>query len=252
MEQMTTKRPAGLSSLELKLLAMGTMLVDHIGWGFFPMELWLRGIGRLAFPIFAFQAAEGWARSHDRRRYLLRMALFALLSELPFDLLFSGQLWNAGEQNVLWTFTIALGCLWAAEWLQRRGLPEVLALLCVAVPGYLLGQWLAVDYYGGGVLMVLVFALCRDKKWRWPVELAAMLVINGRLLPSAYIELGGTGCPSNCWLRRRCCPSGCTGAIRGPITGPCSCCATAFIPSICCCWLCCCGLAHKEVHYGKE
>ncbi len=195
MEQMTTKRPAGLSSLELKLLAMGTMLVDHIGWGFFPMELWLRGIGRLAFPIFAFQAAEGWARSHDRRRYLLRMALFALLSELPFDLLFSGQLWNAGEQNVLWTFTIALGCLWAAEWLQRRGLPEVLALLCVAVPGYLLGQWLAVDYYGGGVLMVLVFALCRDKKWRWPVELAAMLVINGRLLPSAYIELGGHWMP---------------------------------------------------------
>lgn len=193
MKRLTSNR--GLSSLELKLLAMGCMLIDHVGYVFFPGQLWLRCIGRLAFPIFAFQVAEGWARSHDRRRYLGRMALFALVAELPFDLLFYGWPWVPGSQNVLWTFTIALCCLWAAEWLQRQRIPEVLALACVALPGYLLGQWLSVDYYGGGVLMVLAFALCRDKKWGWLGELVLLLLINRCLLPSTYVELWGHWLP---------------------------------------------------------
>lgn len=195
MEQMTTNRPAGLSSLELKLLAMGCMLIDHVGYLFFPMQLWLRCIGRLAFPIFAFQVAEGWARSHDRRRYFLRLALCGLLSEVPFDLALNGRLIDPGYQNVLWTFCIAAAALWAAEWLKQRRVPEGLALLCVALPGYLLGEALQADYFGGGVLTVLVFALCRGKKWRWPVELAAMLLINGWLLPSADMTLWGITLP---------------------------------------------------------
>ena len=75
---MTEKR-AGLSAMTLKYIAMATMLVDHMGYVLFPWILWLRCVGRIAFPIFAFQIAEGCIRTHDRRRYALRLLLFAVL-----------------------------------------------------------------------------------------------------------------------------------------------------------------------------
>ena len=101
------KNRLDLSAFDLKLLAMAAMLADHIGYLFFPQALWMRCVGRLAFPIFAFQVAEGWYRTHDRRRYFLRLALCGLLSEIPFELAISGQpscqglcsrcgLWTAG------------------------------------------------------------------------------------------------------------------------------------------------------------
>ena len=85
---MTEKR-AGLSAMTLKYIAMATMLVDHMGYVLFPWILWLRCVGRIAFPIFAFQIAEGCIRTHDRRRYALRLLLFAVLTEVPFCLLYT-------------------------------------------------------------------------------------------------------------------------------------------------------------------
>ena len=75
------KNRLDLSAFDLKLLAMAAMLADHIGYLFFPQALWMRCVGRLAFPIFAFQVAEGWYRTRDRRRYFLRLALCGLLSD---------------------------------------------------------------------------------------------------------------------------------------------------------------------------
>ena len=53
-----------LSALDLKLLAMAAMLVDHMGYLLFPTAMWMRYVGRLAFPIFAFQIAEGLSLIH--------------------------------------------------------------------------------------------------------------------------------------------------------------------------------------------
>ena len=72
------KNRLDLSAFDLKLLAMAAMLADHIGYLFFPQALWMRCVGRLAFPIFAFQVAEGWYRTCNRRRYFLRLALCGL------------------------------------------------------------------------------------------------------------------------------------------------------------------------------
>lgn len=185
-----------LSALDLKLLAMAAMLVDHMGYLLFPTAMWMRYVGRLAFPIFAFQVVEGWYRTHDRRRYFLRLALCGLLSEIPFDLAISGQLIDPGYQNVLWTFCIAAAALWAADALQERlRLPLPLAALPAAGAGYLLGEWMQADYFGPGVLTVLVFALCRQWHIGRLPELAAMLVINGRLLPSASMTVWGMELP---------------------------------------------------------
>ena len=67
------KNRLDLSALDLKLLAMAAMLVDHMGYLLFPTVMWMRYVGRLAFPIFAFQIAEGWYRTHNREKYTLRL-----------------------------------------------------------------------------------------------------------------------------------------------------------------------------------
>lgn len=190
------KNRLDLSAFDLKLLAMAAMLADHIGYLFFPQALWMRCVGRLAFPIFAFQVAEGWYRTCNRRRYFLRLALCGLLSEIPFDLAIGGQPIDPGYQNVLWTFCIAAAALWAMEALQRRlQIPLPLAALPAAGAGYLLGEWMQADYFGPGVLLVLAFALCRGRSGGRIGELAAMVMVNGRLLPSASMTVWGMELP---------------------------------------------------------
>lgn len=184
-----------LSALDLKLLAMAAMLVDHMGYLLFPTAMWMRYVGRLAFPIFAFQIAEGWYRTHNREKYTLRLLICAVVSEVPFDLAFSGTPVDAGYQNVLWTFCIAAAALWAMEAMRRLQIPLPLAALCASAAGYLLGEALQSDYFGPGVLLVLAFALCRGRSGGRIGELAAMVMVNGRLLPSASMTVWGMELP---------------------------------------------------------
>ena len=69
-----------LDGTSLKLIAMISMVFDHVGDNFFPEQLWMRVIGRIALPIFAFFVAECFCHTRDRKKYLLRMGVFACLS----------------------------------------------------------------------------------------------------------------------------------------------------------------------------
>ena len=94
-----------LNGFHLKLIAICTMFIDHLGYTLFPGDLWLRCVGRVAFPIFCFLIAEGCVYTHDRRKYALRLLAFALLSEIPFNLMNSGAVWDSYHQNVLYADT---------------------------------------------------------------------------------------------------------------------------------------------------
>ena len=87
-----------LDGTTLKIIAMISMVFDHVGDMFFPDVMWPRMIGRLAMPIFSFFIAEGFAHTRDKKKYLGRLGLFALISEIPFDLAFDGRL-GLGHQN---------------------------------------------------------------------------------------------------------------------------------------------------------
>ena len=79
-----------ISSTGLHILAMGFMLCDHLWAMLFPAAEWLTCIGRMAYPIFAFLIAEGYMHTRDLRRYMLRMLFWAVLSEIPFNLMYGG------------------------------------------------------------------------------------------------------------------------------------------------------------------
>lgn len=176
---------------------MVCMLMDHT-WGILISgQDWMNCVGRLAFPIFAFQIAEGYAHTKNFKRYLLRMFLFALVSEIPYNFMTGGWWINPFGQNVMFTFCIALLMMRLMD--RAAGKHWALRLLITAAVlalGYLLGTVTFVDYHGSGVLMVLVFHLFRNVKFGWLIQLAAMIFINVKMLGGLGFEVGSVFVPN--------------------------------------------------------
>ena len=150
------KKFGGLSASVLKLTAIAVMLIDHsavvfVGTG---MSVW-RMIGRLGFPIFAFFIAEGAGRTKNIYKYMLRLAVFALVSELPFDLALFGSWFDTGHQNVFFTLLLGLMAIWAYRMLGsvRLGWLSPLSTLILAAGAYCLKT----DYDAAGVIVIFLF-----------------------------------------------------------------------------------------------
>ena len=178
-----------LNALDLKLLAMALMLCDHLWATLLPSQQWLTNVGRLAFPIFAFQITEGWCHTRDRKAYLKRLFYFALLSEIPFNLMTAGGLFNPFQQNVLFTFCLGLLLFRFLDRMKEKSLAAWMFSIPAAVlAGYLLGMVTFVDYYGYGILMLLSFYLFKDVKFGWLGLLLSMLLINGEFMGGLTYE----------------------------------------------------------------
>lgn len=202
----------GLPGSVLKWVAIITMFIDHVGivlfygwakyrhaWGAGVESLefyyFLRSVGRLGFPLFCFLLTEGFFHTRSRRSYLLRLAAFALLSEIPFDLAFQGTWLEFEHQNVF--FTLALGLLAVMLWdtLTQGGDPDCPAGRGLAAIGCALAlgaaaHFMRTDYGAMGVALILALYLLRDRPWTRDLiaggVLAAMLPFG-----SHWIELFG-------------------------------------------------------------
>lgn len=96
------------------------MLTDHIGYIFFPTDLTWRYIGRIAFPLYCFLLTEGFFHTRSREKYLLRMAGFAVISEIPFDLALYHMPIYRDYNNVFWTLLIGLAVMYFSELVYCR------------------------------------------------------------------------------------------------------------------------------------
>lgn len=182
----------GLSGAQLHILAMGLMLCDHTWAVLLPEAEWLTCLGRLAFPIFAFLLAEGFRRTGDVKKYLLRLLFWAVVTEVPFDLMYGGSVFYPFHQNVLWTFLLSLGLMVLLERCRARlrPVPAAAASAALAGLGYLLGYLTMADYYGVGVLTVLTFWLFPGNSWKSRLgQLACLYLLNVKLLGGLYYEV---------------------------------------------------------------
>lgn len=142
----------------MKLLAAAAMLIDHIGILFFPQIAVFRVIGRISFPIYAFLAAEGAAKTHSPRRYLVRLGIAALLSELPFRLAFSVPWSSWPPKNVLFTLLCGVICCFVCS--AKKPWVTILCTAALAAAVQLSGS----DYGAYGVLAVVFFYVLRGEK----------------------------------------------------------------------------------------
>lgn len=182
----------GISSAGLHVLAMAFMLCDHAWAMLFPAWEWLTCLGRLAFPIFAFMVSEGYAHTSDLKKYMGRMLLWAVISEAPFDLMYGGSFLYPFHQNVLWTFLLALSVLYIMDWCRKKFRPFFalpLAALAAAA-GYGLAYLLMLDYYGPGVLTVVVFHIFRRRDAAGFIgQIVGLYIINVIMLGGYYYEV---------------------------------------------------------------
>lgn len=193
----------GISGSTIKIIAIVAMLIDHIGatilervlvnvglvsimgsndtdrimqfmseyGGLLALYFIMRQlIGRIGFPIFCFLLVEGFAHTHDVRKYALRLGAFALISEIPFDLAFHGKAFYWGYQNVFFTLFLGLVVMIIyraiEEKLKVNKYVKILLYVLALVAGAAVAELLKTDYSAIGVVCIMVLYIFRKKKWQ--------------------------------------------------------------------------------------
>jgi hypothetical protein len=177
---MTMQRPPGtpskkyrlFSGTALKHLALIAMLLDHMGKalltdppripGGFVLSTVFEIPGRLAFPLFCFLLIEGYFHTHDFKRYLRRLLIFALISEIPFNLFTSAAWCEPNAQNILFTLSLALIAIGSVDALRSRISWWPLPAAGIVLAGCLTASFAAADYGSYGILVPFAFYLFHD------------------------------------------------------------------------------------------
>ena len=189
---MEKKLSGETTSMSLHVMAMAFMLCDHLWGTIVPGNDWLTCIGRIAFPIFAFLLVEGYFHTRNLKKYVKRLVVFALLSEIPFDLAMGSTVFYPIHQNVLWSFLIALGLIHWNEKARTSGKQwkRVLVGAASILLGYILGLVTMVDFYHAGILTVLAFYFFRGRTWLHRAgQLVCLWYINFELLGGLVYEV---------------------------------------------------------------
>lgn len=196
----------GLTGNGLKWIAILTMLIDHTAvaliqngiflsesivltqeqWNMWYRLYWvMRYIGRLGFPLFCFLLVEGFCYTHNVKKYMLRLGIFALISEIPFDFALFRSVFYMRYQNVYFTLLIGVITLCGIRYFGRTDFKNrILRTLCL-FGGLAAAYVLRTDYDMYGVLLIVVLYLFREKEiWR---DLAAGMV----LLLNSLVEITG-------------------------------------------------------------
>ena len=187
---MEFKRPA-ISGSILKIIALISMLTDHVGAVIvqrtmsmpgFDHDFWsslywpLRYIGRLAFPIFCFLLVEGFINTSNVRKYLIRMLVFALISEIPFNLGISGKLIDLKYQNVFWELAVGILAMIFLKELEERNLNYILQVIfrLSVIAIFAVGaELLNLDYGIYGIISIVALYSFRQKKL-WQLLIGAL------------------------------------------------------------------------------
>ncbi len=160
-------------------IACLTMLIDHIGFVFFPEMLELRLIGRLSMPIYAYCISKGYTHTQSRKGYAARVAAIALVSQIPFSLVVGQQ-----KLNICFAWLIAIAALWCVDDLRKK--------LTIKLPvlGFLLiiSEAVPMDYGITAVLWTILFYCCR-KETKYRNLMAAVGGVLISLLRGVSIQL---------------------------------------------------------------
>ena len=179
------KKSKGIPASVLKWIAIITMFIDHFAAGiievgviskitdysniltnkYYILDMVLRSIGRIAFPIFVFLIVEGFFLTSNRKKMSIRLFIFALLSEIPFDLGLNNVFIEYNHQNIYFTLLLGFLAMWIAESIKERLKDKGIA--CYIVQGLVfilfmfLNTMIRTDYGAMGIFVIAVFYFLR-------------------------------------------------------------------------------------------
>lgn len=169
-----------MTSFKLKIIAIITMVCDHLGDALFSVVSPLNFIGRMAFPIFAFQISEGYIYTKNIKRYLLRIFVFAIISQIPFYL-FIHKFFGESGLNIFFTLFLGLTSILLYDKIKKKvksknKIINVLAILPAIILS-IIGQLLDVDYGWWGVILIFVFFVFKDNKIKTVIAFLILCII---------------------------------------------------------------------------
>ena len=156
------KKTQFLSAAWLKSIAIISMLADHINKALiYPYLTSNRGplafisdifdiIGRIAFPLFCFMLVEGYFKTRSRKKYLLNLLIFGVISEVPFDMFTTASFFNTNWNNIMFSLALVLVTVWSIDALKRKMQKRPKAL------------WYFVSFLIVGVMCIVSMALSLD------------------------------------------------------------------------------------------
>lgn len=184
----------GLTNNQLKIIAMVSMCLDHVGVQLLPQVLWLRMVGRLAFPIFAYMIAEGCRYTQNRMRYLLQLAILGIGCQTVFFI--AARDWY---QGILITFTLSVSVIFSIDaFLKRRNTPRLLLMtgvvlstifLSVAAPILFKESGFCVDYDFLGVFLPVGVYFARNKPEKLLVLSSVMIIMCATSAPIQWVSM---------------------------------------------------------------
>lgn len=204
------EKKTGLTGNMLKIIALISMAIDHVGATILEpaynikfsniikhpftsdltafLDLILRSIGRLSFPIFCFLLVEGYFHTKNLKVYLIRLTSFALISEIPFDMAFKCKVFDLKHQNVFFTLVLGLVAIALWDFIVKRPYPDPLESFRTSSPKTkilsfgtvsliaLIAQLAQTNYGAVGVFLIFSFYLFRaDKGLKYIICVAILL-----------------------------------------------------------------------------
>ena len=169
----------------IKIIAVVSMTIDHIGGAFFPQYPAFRWIGRIAFPLFCYCLTVGMMYTGDIKKYLLRLGAFAVISQPFWILAFNSDdiIGNIFNLNIFFTLIVSLLGAWGFK--ERKWWLFILALILLNVINF--------DYAMTGLILILIFYLCRNKPWLGAAvyTLTYLPALNGNMADPLALKIGG-------------------------------------------------------------
>ena len=145
-----------MNSFVLKIIAVITMFIDHLGYTIFGKFSYLNYIGRISFPIFAFQISEGYIHTKNLKKYFLRLFLFAIISQIPF-MLFHSIISSSFSLNIFFTLLLGLCSIYIYDKCKYK----FLGIIASAFLAFI-AQITNCDYGAYGVAIILIFYIFKN------------------------------------------------------------------------------------------
>lgn len=178
-----------MNSFALKIIAMFTMFFDHFGYAFMGQFSFFNYIGRIAFPIFAFQISEGFTHTKNLNKYFIRLFLFAIIAQFPFHLFIQKFIPNSSSGlNIFFTLLLGLSAITIYDYFAKVenkelnhklfGIPfkNIIGIIFAFSIAYI-GQLLHVDYGFWGIIVIFAFYLFKNNKASMIVSYITLCII---------------------------------------------------------------------------